>query len=163
MWENGFKDGKTLLSAAQFKPSGENWEILSNSPTAEKKKKKILWGVPYFPPLSHFVVWDHTRTIMAYWPSSVSMGTEKPFLPLLRLESYLLLFYFGIAHADYLEARCRCSAGFYHSHNIYLWYHYLQYKTTVKLLELHDVPALCLKTGLWCQNGSSTAASQRVN
>lgn len=26
-----------------------------------------------------FFFLDHTRTIMAYWPSSVSMGTEKPF------------------------------------------------------------------------------------
>lgn len=83
----------------------------------KKKKKKS--------PRSPFAVWDHTRTIMAYWPSSVSMGTEKPFLPLLRLESYLLLFYFGIAHADYLEARCCYSKCCYLSHNIYLSYHYV--------------------------------------
>ena len=36
--------------------------------------------------------------------SSVSMGTEKPFLPLLRLGCYLILVYYGKAHADYLEA-----------------------------------------------------------
>lgn len=46
------------------------------------------------------------------------MGTKKPFLPLLRLESYLLLFYLGEAHRDYLEAQCCCSA--------YLYYLYLK-------------------------------------
>lgn len=65
-----------------------------------------------------FADWDHTGTSMAYWPSSVSMGTKKPFLPLLRLESYLLLFYLGEAHRDYLEAQCCCSA--------YLYYLYLE-------------------------------------
>lgn len=109
----GFKDGKTLLST-----------IHQTSPLV-KLGETALWGEPCFQPLGHFVVWDHTRTIMAYWPSSVSMGTEKPFLPLLRLESYLLLFYFGKAHADYLEACCCYSNSFYHSLNIYLWYHYL--------------------------------------
>lgn len=57
--------------------------------------------------------WDHTRTTVAYWPSSVSMGTKKPFLPLLRLESYLLLFYLGEAHRDYLQAQCCCSGCYY--------------------------------------------------
>lgn len=45
---------------------------------------------------------DDTRTAAAYWPSSASTGTKKPFLPLLRLESYLLLFYLGEA-GDYLR------------------------------------------------------------
>lgn len=63
--------------------------------------------------ISHFswAVWilrrvfpwlDDTRTAAAYWPSSASTGTKKPFLPLLRLESYLLLFYLGEA-GDYLR------------------------------------------------------------
>lgn len=38
------------------------------------------------------------------------MGTEKPFLPLPRLESYLLLFYFGIAHIDWRPAATPAAA-----------------------------------------------------
>lgn len=37
---------------------------------------------------------------MAYWPSSASTGTKKPFQPLLRLEFYLLLFCLGETHRD---------------------------------------------------------------
>lgn len=45
------------------------------------------------------------------------MGTKKPFLPLLRLESYLLLFYLGEAHRDYLQAQCCCSGCYYLQHH----------------------------------------------
>lgn len=70
----------------------------------------------------------------------------QKFLPLQRLESYLLLFYFGIAHADYLEARCCYSNSYYHRYNIYLWYHYCYIKN-----------ACSLKVSLQCQSGGSIA------
>lgn len=80
--------------------------MLSHSSTAVCKSQR-----------SAFADWDHTRTTMAYWPSSASTGTKKPFLPLLRLGSYLLLFGLGEAHRDYLEAQCCCSVCYYLQHH----------------------------------------------
>lgn len=93
-----------------YNPLVKSVGSLKFTSTADRKTH-VLWGQPRSLLLTVFVVWvfckgDHTRAIIAYWPSSVSMGTEKPFLPLLRLESYLLLFYFGIACAGYQEAHC---------------------------------------------------------
>ena len=114
----------------------------------------------YFPPYNHFVVWDHTGTIMAYWPLSVSMGTEKPFQPLLRLESYLLLFYFGIADADYQAAHCSCSDSYYHRHDISTS-GITTYASAVRLPQLLCVVLLCLEATLKSLNGSMIAAVRK--
>lgn len=122
-WISRRGNGKNTLVNHTIETLWWNQEVVSDSLPLllllQKKKKKKSCSLR-----SHFVIWDQTRTIMAYWPSSVSMGTEKPFLSLLRLESYLLLFYFGIADADYQEAHWCYSNSYYLSHSIYLWYHY---------------------------------------
>lgn len=139
-------------------------EILFKFLTLLHRKTCSLGGAGVFlQPLSHFVVWDHSRTIVAYWPSSVSMGTQKPFLLLLRLESYLLLFYFGI-----------CSCGLSGDPLLLLQQPLSQpphlpptslpIKPLLNFVELHFALLLCPES--WCcnrQNGSLIATSLHIN
>lgn len=103
-----------------------NPKLLSHCSSLNQGKKKC-WNccIKKKSLRSRFAVWDHTRTIMAYWPSSVSRGTGKPFLPLLRLESYLILFYFGKSSCRLSGNYCCYSKDRYLSHHISLSYHYL--------------------------------------